>query len=462
MEFLLPIIILLNLSYLYYWCIVIWARAHKHIDSSTINNREIRKALASSLQHNYPHEFVIQITTKGGNSAVVKRGIRYALLTVRKYPVLRKLLVIEVITEVQAEVDEINRLFRRAAVPVTAYCLPAAYETTNGTKLKARALQYMVEIHRQNPRDAYIVHYDEESVFTPDNLARLIRTLLLRPMGISEGPISYPLEWSDAHRLCRTMESNRPFGCHECYLVMTHPAPLHLHGSNLVILERLENEIGWDMGQFNNQPMIAEDLVFGLMAYIKYGGAVFGWHGVEMLEQPPFTLKAARKQRERWVMGALQGVSFVPSLPGWRDLSVYQRCKIQGIIRLRIFTYAVGFPISLISLASWTLVLAGNLLLWSLTGQLSVHLSWLALPGLVMWLGGTQLGLQQNLSYTTMNFSQKLWEHLIVLINTPLAGLYDTAGPLTAVLKWTFGIRGIKWVPTPKQVGQEIDEPIAA
>lgn len=460
MDFLFPIILLLNLSYLYYWCVVIYARSHRHIDRSRVTNRQLTKALLTTTG---PCFFTIQITTKGGNLKVVLRGINYALRAVRQYPTLKKLLRIEIITEDKAEAATINRLYKDAPVAVRAYRLPSDYQTPNDTRLKARALHYMVELHRKHPRDAYIIHYDEESVLLPKDLARLARNLLKNPVGISEGSISYPLEWLEAHPLCRTMESNRPFGCHECYVVMTHPAPLHLHGSNLVIQERLENELGWDIGSFQDKPLIAEDLVFGLMAYIRYGKDAFGWHGVEMLEQPPFTLKAAVKQRERWVMGALQGVAHVRSLPGWDDLSWWQRAKIQYLIRLRIFTYAVGLPVSLASLTSWTLLLAWNALLAAMGAPLDLHLSWFAIPGLLMWLGGTQLGLAQNLRATRLRKSQKLREHLNVLVRTPFAGLYDTYGPAKALLKWTFGVRGVVWVPTPKQIGQEItDAKVAA
>jgi hypothetical protein len=35
--------------------------------------------------------------------------------------------------------------------------------------------------------------------------------------------------------------------------------PLHLHGSNLVVEEEFENQIGWDFGTLDGQPFIAED-----------------------------------------------------------------------------------------------------------------------------------------------------------------------------------------------------------
>jgi hypothetical protein len=462
-HLLLPIILLLNISYIYFWLVVLYARSKQHIDKTTPTNGSIKILAERAQKHADPHLFTIQITTKGGSLDVVKRGIAHVLKATTKYPALAELLRIEVITEEWGEADYINSAYLKARIPVVGYCLPADYETPNGTKLKARALHYMVELHRKHPRDAYIIHYDEESVFTATNLARIVTNLLLNPVGISEGSISYGLDWKEAHLLCRTMESNRPFGCHECYLMMTHPAPLHLHGSNLVIQERLENEIGWDIGLYDGHALIAEDLVFGLMAYQKFGKEAFGWHHVEMIEQPPFTTKAAFKQRERWVLGALQGVNHVKNMPAYSSLSFWDKLKIQVVIRARIVTYAIGLPVSIISLLAAVYQGCAELLDWAMTGQWHFHFVFLALPGLLMWLGATQIGLAQNLSYTDLPWYARILEHVKVLCVTPIAGLYDTAGPFVAVCKWVSGTRGIAWKPTPKLVGQEYEsEPTIA
>lgn len=456
MNIMLTISIILSLTYVYFWAVAFYARSKGHIDRTPVTNEEITVlADMRRRKRNHPHLFTLQITTKGGSVNVVRRGIQHALKGAVQYPVLQELVKIEIITEDISDKIALDREFGRSIIPVTTFILPEGYETPGKTELKARALHYMVELHRKAPSDAYVVHYDEESVLTADNLARLVRNLLKTPMGISEGSISYPLEWEASHLVCRTMESSRPFGCHECYLVMTNPAPLHLHGSNLVVQERLENKIGWDIGRLEDKPLIAEDLVFGLMFYLKFGRKAFGWHGVEMLEQPPFTPKSAYKQRERWVMGALQGVAHVRSLPGWNYLSLYERLKIQLIIRLRIFTYAIGMPVSFCSLLLLSFYIGYDVTAWLIGGTPISNLTLEAIPGLVMWLGSNQLGLWQNLRYTRMNRRQKLVEHIKVLITTPFSGLFDTTGPLVAVIKWSFGVRGIKWVPTAKTVGFE-------
>jgi egghead protein (zeste-white 4 protein) len=404
---LLPAILLLNATYVYYWFVVLYARANKHIDKRQVTDADINVAIIQAKSKGDPYLFTIQITTRGGNTDVVCRGIDNIYAGFKKYPALRDLYRIEVITEDMSDIITIGDKYTQELPLVGTYLLPPDYQTPNNTKLKARALQYMVDIHRQNPRNAYIVHFDEESVLTPDNLARLTVNLLRKPVAISEGTISYALDWKKADPICRTMESNRPFGCHECYLVMTNPVPLHLHGSNLVIQESLENEIGWDIGQYKGNALIAEDLVFGLKAYIKYGRKAFGWHHVEMIEQPPFTIEAAYKQRERWVMGALQGVAYAKDIPGYQNLSKLDRFKIQWLIRLRILTYAIGFPVSVISIVSALWLVGYNGFMWGATGNLKVDFSLLAIPGLLLWFGATQVGLHQNLSYTGISKWEK-------------------------------------------------------
>ncbi|RMI08770.1 glycosyltransferase family 2 protein [Cellulomonas triticagri] len=449
--------VVLVLTYLYFWWNVVRATAHGHVSRERITDADLVAARTEAEHAGRTHRFLVQVTTKGGALPVVLRGIDEVLAGVARYPALRDVVRVEVVTEDATEVEALTRRYRRAAVPVAAFLLPVDYTTPKGTRLKARALEYMVEQHRADPDDCYVVHFDEESVLTPDNLARLVHRLTRHPVGISEGMISYGLDWDQATLLNKAMESSRPFGCHECYSVMTSPPPMHLHGSNLVIRQDLENAIGWDIGTLDGAALIAEDLVFGLAAYVKFGPDVFGWHHTEMIEQPPFTLRAAYKQRERWVFGSLQALAHVEAQPDWTRLSRRDRWQISVVIRLRVLTYALGFAVSLLALGSNAVVLGvlgtravaeGGLDLAA--PELSVYGA-LTTAGLLLWLGSNQLGLFYNLRYSGLTRLQKARDHVLVLLATPFAGVVDTAGPLVAVLKWTAGIREVAWKPTPKR-----------
>lgn len=395
--------VLLTLTYLYFWWMVIKATAHGHVSRELVTGGILAESLAHAKREGNTHRFLIQITTKGGALSVVQRGVDNVIDAVTLYPALRPAVWVEIVTENADEVASLRNRYRDSVVPVIPHLLPADYRTPKDTRLKARALEYMVEQHRAEPTDSYVVHYDEESVFTPDNLARLVHRLSRHPVGISEGMISYGLDWNETTLLNKAMESNRPFGCHECYSVMTSPPPMHLHGSNLVIRQDLENQIGWDIGNLNGSALIAEDLVFGLAAYLKFGKKAFGWHHAEMIEQPPFTLRAAYKQRERWVFGAMQALEHIRHQSDWTRLSRRDRWHINIVIRLRVLTYAIGFPVSLLALGSnvvMLLVLATEAVR---EGRISVVAPELTVYGiitaigLVLWMAGTQLGLFYNL-----------------------------------------------------------------
>src|SRR5260370_11987085 len=119
---------------------------------------------------------------------------------------------------------------------------------------------------------------------------------------------------------------------------------LNLQGSNVVIDEELENELGWDIGSLDGQPFVAEDYVFGVLAFLKRGPQIFGWHGCVMLEQPPFSLKSAFKQRYRWIIGILQGMTMIGRMSQFRDLPRGMRLRLFWGPRYPILTFSFGLP----------------------------------------------------------------------------------------------------------------------
>jgi hypothetical protein len=430
-------------SFVFYW------RRYRRCDS--VNTADL-------LDINVP--FVkIQTTTRGsaGSSEVVLRGIRNVMELAAEHPgFYGRFLSVEAVTESDEQAQLLERTFGGAPVAVHALCIPAGYRTPHGTELKARALHYAVERRRAGwnraPGRTFLVHFDEESVMVPGELRKLIAVLTDTDKKILEGPIYYPLEYADASAICRAMEANRPIGCFECRHVMEKGVPLHLHGSNLVIDEDFENELGWDIGLLDGQPLIAEDYVFGMKAFLHSGSSAFGWHGCVLLEQPPFSFRSAFKQRHRWIFGVLQGIAVARRTPQFQQLPPTMRRGLVWGTRFRIATFALGSVVGVLSL----LVLP-YLLYTEVTGlarggssPLGPALTaWMVLVG-GMWLGSVAIGAWCNVADAGLTRTERCTEICRAVVLAPIAGASESTAALRAVIEWIAGCRKVSWQPTPK------------
>ncbi|GIG29379.1 glycosyltransferase family 2 protein [Cellulomonas marina] len=407
-----------------------------------------------------PVPFVkVQITTRGsaGSSEVIQRGIDNVMALAAEDPEFYgEILSVEVVTESLDQATLLHDRYAPAPVDVSVLLLPADYQTPGGTQLKARGLHYAVERRRAGwnakPGRTFVVHYDEESVLTPSEFRKLLAHLATTDKKVLEGPIYYPLEYLDASALCRAMEANRPVGCFECRQVMEDGVPLHLHGSNLVVDEAFENEIGWDIGALDGQPLIAEDYVFGMKAFTAAGSEVFGWHGCAMLEQPPFSVRSAFKQRHRWIFGVLQGMALNRRLPEFRALPARTRAGIVWGTRFRIGTFALGAVVGSLSLLLLPVLLTRSVaaLLHDETSPLPwPAMTWLAVLG-ALWLGSVGIGAWYNVAEAGMSRGHRLTEIARAVAIAPVAGLIESAAGLWAVTEWGMGRREVFWQPTPK------------
>lgn len=434
----------------YWWSFAFHWRRYRRL--RPVTTKELRRL---------PVPFVkIQITTRGapGSTHVILRGIRnVAALVDEDEAFYGQFLSVEVLTESALQARLVDDQFASLSIPVEGVVLPHDYRTPNGTRLKARALHYTVEKRREGwnakPGRTYIVHYDEESVMVPGELRKLFEVLATTEKKVLEGPIYYPLDYLNTTLLCRSIEANRPIACFECRHVMEQGIPLHLHGSNLVIEETFENELGWDIGGLDGEPFIAEDYVFGIKAFLDGGPTVFGWHGCAMLEQPPFSLKSAFKQRHRWIFGVLQGLSMARRLESFRLLPKGVRRRLLWGTRYRILTFVLGPFVGAFSLAylpvllrqSTTALATGRLppispavaLLFSIVGAL--------------WLGSVFIGAWCNVAEISPWPPEKRWAEIAKAVAVaPVAGIFEGSAGIWAVLQWNLGQRTVSWVPTPK------------
>ncbi len=404
----------------------------------------------------------IHVTTRGlpGSAEVILRGIRNILQLAAEDPVFyADCLTIEICTESQDQAQLFRRMFGSTVtpVPIRLLVVPDDYQTPKGTLKKARSLHYMVEHRRagwgRRPGKTYVLHFDEESVIEPGEMRKLLRLLATSDKKILEGPIYYPLEYTGTSVLCRAMEANRPIGCFECRTVMESGMPLHLHGSNLVVEEEFENQLGWDFGTLDGQPFIAEDYVFGMLAFLNGGRQAFGWHGTVMLEQPPFSYRSAFKQRQRWIAGVLQGQQMLLRMEQFRCLPAWLRLRVLWGTRFRVLSFAMGAPVGALFFGYLVLVASG-VLPSGLTGKVAPPLpipmmAWLFLVGF-MWLAAVFIGGWLNVAHARVSLLTRLAEIGKVMTVAPVAGVFESMAGLWAVVCWACGHRQVSWQPTPK------------
>lgn len=433
----------------YWWSFAVHWRRYRQRDH--VSSADLRRL---------PVPFVkIQITTRGsaGSTEVILRGIRNVMLLAAEDPQLYgHILSVEVVTESQVQAHLLESTFAGAPVTVDGLVLPADYRTERGTQLKARGLHYAVECRRRGwnrkPGRTFVVHYDEESVMVPAELRKLVAVLARTDKKLLEGPIYYPLEYTDASPICRAMEANRPVGCFECRHVMERGVPLHLHGSNLVVEEDFENALGWDIGSLDGAPLIAEDYVFGMNAFLLGGRERFGWHGCVMLEQPPFSVRSAFKQRHRWIFGVLQGMAMARRTREFRRLPPRIRRTLVWGTRYRIATFALGAVVGAAALPVLPLLLGRSLLALMAGDPLPLPafvVLWMAAVGF-LWLGSVLIGAWYNVADAGLTATGRCAEIARAVALAPLAGVAESSAALQAVVQWTFGARAVSWQPTPK------------
>ena len=411
----------------------------------------------------------LHVTTLGapGSSEVILRNVRNVVALAEEDPdFYSEKLSVEICTESDEQENLFAQVFRDMPIPVRTLVLPvpAEYQTPNGTQKKARSLHYMVEQRRagwgKRPGKTFIVHYDEESVIEPGELRKLLRHLALTDKKVLEGPIYYPFEYTDASLLCRAMAANRPIGCFECRSVMEHGIPLHLHGSNLVVEEELENEVGWDMGCLDGQPFIAEDYVFGTQVFLEAGPEAFGWHGAVMLEQPPFSYRSAFKQRMRWITGVLQGMQKLRRMDEFQQVRPWLRFRLIWGTRFRILTFALGAPLGVMTLLYLPFLLATAAP--SLLAGQPYHalpwpwMAWLSLVGF-MWLGSVFVGAWCNTTHLPISRLGRWAEIAKATSILPISGICESAAGLWATVSWMAGRRRVAWQPTPKTKNADLE-----
>lgn len=425
------------ITYLYYFTILIgsklipnWFWKTKYTDNSKKSAK-----------------LVFLFATKGGNAKIIKRGVDEIIKAQKLYSYIP--IDIYIVTEDYQDSDYFNTYYTN---DVQCVLVPNHYITLNNTHLKARGLQYMCEKFEsyQDKDNTFIVHMDEESIIESQNIPLLHDAVLSSDADILSGQIYYPLEYNQSHVFSRIMESNRCFIEPECALGMITNYPKQGHGSNIVCRMSTELDVSWDFGEYNGQPFIAEDIFFIIKAQTM--GYKTGWHGVPMIEQPAFTVRASIKQRDRWVIGTLQAIDSIRSFDYWKDVNLWSKFNILVILRLRAVLYGVGFLVAFTN----AVILFYNIGYYLDTGVI-VPINIYAIGGLLLWVVAYQYGVYMNLKFSNYSVIYKIKEHFLALILCWYVAIIETYGAAAAVLKWyVLNKKSVSWTPTPKKLTDKI------
>ncbi|MHA2155782.1 MAG: glycosyltransferase family 2 protein [Candidatus Hodarchaeales archaeon] len=440
-----------------------------YLNPSTPSNEEIAYLLNETNQI-FP-KIKFQITTRGNEIDVVKRGVASIHEVTLRNPIFAKNFELLIVTDNPDEIEIFTDYFQTLSIlfPSEIIVVPSDYVTPNSTLFKARSLQYSVNYRKskistkskETPK-SFIFYFDAESTINEEDFRRIIHTVLSFPdKRVFEGPIVYPHKYFKSNIFSRQMEASRPFNCHHCAHVMKNPPPTHLHGSNLLVEEEIVNEIGWDFGRVDKRPLLAEDLIFGLNVYFKYGGDPFGWHGGRLSEQPPFTIRSSFNARTRWVTGAWQALKLLDKLPDFKKLSWREQLSIKSRIRLRIMTHSLSFfaasfvflSLAIFLFPSFFLAFQVNTELLSPSFRRAQFFltRFIFLPGTLFWLFGVYVGSLKNLELIEgITQNEKIIEVMKLLVVTPLAGPIESFSALYASIRWLIGKPYNSWAVTSK------------
>jgi egghead protein (zeste-white 4 protein) len=243
---------------------------------------------------------VFRWSTRGTNPLLVRHTVSESFQAMKKFGNF----VLEVATDHPIGIPE-NTL-------VTHPCyrellIPEDYICPNGSKFKARGLHYGA-ITSLAPRDAYIVHLDEESIVTEEFFLG-IREFVSHNKGyIGQGIITYAREskrWQSwVAWLMDAVRVGDDYGRFRIQLLLGRIL-VGMKGSYMVIPNEFEQDVGFDHGVYSS---ITEDCWFAFC----FPDKVRFCPG-KLVEQSPFNLMDVVKQRRRWATGLWKVVLHHPT-----------------------------------------------------------------------------------------------------------------------------------------------------
>jgi egghead protein (zeste-white 4 protein) len=256
-----------------------------------------------------------RIVSRGINTAALAATIEGCRREMARMPLFRY--VIEVVMDSNSSPEASD--LPPAARDLRYIIVPRDYATPAGTRNKARALHYALQVS-DLPGDAWIVHMDEESQPTSSGITGIAAAIReedeLRPgcPRIGQGTITYHRNW-EAHpffTLSDCIRSGSDRG--RLYLSMKAGIPFFgLHGSFIVIRNDVEQGQGFDIGPVGS---LTEDAWWGTIAMDR--GIRCRWVEGYISEQCTERARDFIQQRRRWFNGMGRTALRVPASLKWR------------------------------------------------------------------------------------------------------------------------------------------------
>jgi len=249
-----------------------------------------------------------RIVSKGTNTEALAATIRRCRTEMRAAPLFRY--VIEVVTDVE------NPLLPRG--PDVAYLVvPEWYQTSKGSRFKARALQYALE-HSPLADDAWLVHLDEESQPVPSGIRGIARMIAEEEatgrLRIGQGAIVYHRKWKQHPFLTLADMPRTGDDLGRFYLAYRSGVTLFgMHGSFIVVRNDVEKAVGFDFGPVGS---MTEDAYWALCAMEL--GYRCRWVDGFLEEQSTQGIMDFLKQRRRWFQGIVKVCLHAPTKLRWR------------------------------------------------------------------------------------------------------------------------------------------------
>jgi glycosyl transferase family 2 len=310
---------------------------------------------------------------------------------------------------------------------VRVITVPRDYSPARGTRFKARANHYALELRAQEGEardDVWVLHMDDDTAVGADTavaLATFITDQAASATGachLAQGVLSFPRELA-AKRLLWLADAVRP-GCDISLFAATtgRGSPrMGLHGELLLLRASVEGEIGWDFGP----SAIVEDAQFALEFCARYPGRAC-WFGARCYGAPPATLADFLRQRERWSWGLLTLVTD-------RWIPYRRRALLLALVAVWA-TAPLQHPAVVLVLAvvladaSTSPVSPIVIPLWSLNIAFCVWLYW--------------EGLKINAN-ASARAGRAWWEAAALVLLLPLFSLWEAAGVARGVAKFLRG-----------------------